>query len=84
MAAGIALVKEAAGSVLTYDRAKKQWHEFCRFGNASGEGKAGGPRLRDWHSPIMVGSEEMVRYLARYARHETLVDKVKGVFGGSS
>ena len=84
VAAGIALAKEAAGSVLTYDRAKKQWHEFCRFGNASGEGKGGGPRLRDWHSPIMVGSEEMVRYLARYARHETLVDKVKGVFGGSS
>ena len=61
VAAGIALVKEAGGSVLTYDRTKKQWHEFCRFGNASGEGKGGGPRLRDWHSPIMVGSEEMVQ-----------------------
>ena len=80
MAAGIALAKEAGGSVLTYDRARKQWHEFCRFGNASGEG--GGPRLRDWHSPIMVGSKEMVQYLARFARHESLVEKVKGVFGG--
>ena len=77
VAAGITLVKEAGGSVLTYERARKQWSEFAKF-------DSGGAPLRNWHNPIMAGNEELVQYLARFARHETFVEKVKGVFGGSS
>ena len=77
-------MKEAGGSVLTYDRGRKQWGEFSNFRSSAGEGKSSVPRLRNWHSPIMAGSEEVVQYLAKFARHETLIEKVKGVFGGSS
>ena len=84
VAAGIVLVKEAGGSVLTYDRGKKQWQDFSRFNVPGKDRKASAPRLRDWHSPIMAGNEELVQYLARYAKHGNLLQKVKGVFGGSS
>ena len=81
VAAGIVLVKEAGGSVLTYERERKQWKEFSTF--RRGEGKGAEPRLRNWNSPIMAGGEEVVQYLAKFARHETFIEKVKGVFGGN-
>ena len=81
VAAGIVLVKEAGGSVLTYERERKQWKEFSTF--RRGEGKGAEPRLRNWNSPIMAGNEELVQYLAKFARHETFIEKVKGVFGGN-
>ncbi len=83
VAAGIVLVKEAGGTVLTYERGSKQWRELSRFGKPSVDVKGSAPRLRDWRSPIMAGNEELVQYLSRFARHETLVEKVKGVFKGS-
>lgn len=79
VAAGIVLVKEAGGTTLTYERERKQWKEFSTFRKAPGEG----PRLRNWNSPIMAGNEELVQYLAKFARHETFMEKVKGVFGGN-
>jgi len=84
VAAGIVLVKEAGGSVLTYERDRKQWKEFSTFRSSAGEGKSSVPKLRNWHSSIMAGGEEVVQYLAKFARHETLIEKVKGVFGGST
>ena len=84
VAAGIVLVKEAGGSVLTYDRGRKQWDEFSTFRSTTVNGKSNVPKLRNWHSPIMAGGEEVVQYLAKFARHETFIEKVKGVFGGSA
>ena len=70
--------------MLTYDRGKKHWQDFSRFKVPGKDRKASAPRLRDWHSPIMAGNAELVQYLARYAKHGNLLQKVKGVFGGSS
>ncbi len=83
VAAGIVLVKEAGGSVLTYERERKHWKEFSTFRMGTGDGKVATPRLRNWNSPIMAGNEELVQYLAKFARHETFIEKVKGVFGGN-
>ena len=69
--------------MLTYERERKQWKEFSTFRRDTAEGKGPGPRLRNWNSPIMAGNEELVQYLARFARHETFIEKVKGVFGGN-
>ncbi len=64
MAAGILLVQEAGGSVLTYDRRARAWSPFTRF-SLAGEESPTQSQLRRWRRPIVAGSSDAVEVITR-------------------
>lgn len=64
VAAGMLLVKEAGGDVLSLSPGSPGWSQFDRFSAKGEEGPPGQTTLRNWHSSILVGNPLMVKYVS--------------------
>ena len=64
VAAGMVLVREAGGQVLTLDRGCSDWRPFTAVESDDGAGPPGQEALRAWVEPILVGNPDMVRYVS--------------------
>ena len=64
VAAGVALVREAGGDVLTRQRGSDGWRPFLAVESDDADGPPGQEALRRWVEPILVGNPGMVRYVA--------------------
>lgn len=65
VAAGVTIVREAAGSALTRDRGR--WHELTYF--RAGTDRSGAPkRLREWGAPVVIGSPAVATSLVQALR----------------
>jgi myo-inositol-1(or 4)-monophosphatase len=80
VAAGVVIVREAGGEVLTW--AERRWQPFARFlPEAPVRGK-GEPALRHWGRPLVMGAPEAVsRIVARLAWHPRLPRRLQKLFG---
>ena len=69
MAAGVVLVREAGGDVLTHpgrhSRGGIGWRPFTAVQSDDADGPPGQEALRRWVEPILVGNPEMVRYVSQ-------------------
>ena len=63
VAAGILLVKEAGGLILSRTNNKEGWYEFSAFQPSPGEHMPGQKCLRDWSAPILAGNPAMARFV---------------------
>ena len=80
VAAGVLIVREAGGSVLTWDSG--QWHAFERFLAAAPERGKGEPALRHWGRPLLMGAPEVVvRLTERMAWHPRLPRPLQKLIG---
>lgn len=68
VAAGVLLVQEAGGAVLTRSRGKRGWHPFEAFALAGNSATPGQKELRRWQAPILVASPQRVRLLGNGLR----------------
>jgi myo-inositol-1(or 4)-monophosphatase len=68
VAAGILLVQEAEGWVMTRSRAQRGWHPFNSFASPKDDGPPGQKLLRDWANVIVVGNPEMTNWVSRRVR----------------
>ena len=59
MAAGILLVQEAGGHVLTRRRGSQKWIPFESFG----EDGVTLDQIYDWRAPILVGHDPVIRHV---------------------
>ena len=64
VAAGMVLVREAGGDVLTQQRGSSDWRPFRAIKSDDADGPPGQDALRTWVEPILVGNPDMVRYVA--------------------
>jgi fructose-1,6-bisphosphatase/inositol monophosphatase family enzyme len=80
VAAGVLIVREAGGSVLTWK--DSQWLAFEQFEPAGpGRGK-GEPALRHWGRPLLMGAPDAVdRLTARMAWHPRLPRPLQKLIG---
>lgn len=60
VAAGVVLVREAGGDVVTRDR--QGWAPLTSFLRAPANG-GGAKQLRDWRQPVLSGNPDMVRFV---------------------
>jgi len=80
VAAGTLIVREAGGEVLTWKHG--HWQRFERFEPASPERGKGGPALRHWGRPLLMGAPEAVaRLTARMAWHPRLPKPLQKLVG---
>ena len=71
VAAGALIVREAGGSVLTWQ--DKQWLDFERFEPAAPSRGKAEPTLRNWGRPLLMGAPDAIeRLTARMAWHPRL------------
>ena len=68
VAAGILLVQEAEGWVITRSRGQRGWHQFTTFASARDDGPPGQKLLRDWANVIVAGNPDMAHYVSRRVR----------------
>lgn len=66
VAAGVVLVREAGGEVLTTQRGGSDWRPFTAVESGDAGGPPGQEALRSWLDPILVGNPDMVRYVAAH------------------
>ncbi|MCC6382423.1 MAG: inositol monophosphatase [Dehalococcoidia bacterium] len=62
VAAGVVVVREAGGHVLTWDRGK--WRHLGRFRAPAATAGKQPPTLRDWVKPVLVTGPGVVRHVA--------------------
>jgi myo-inositol-1(or 4)-monophosphatase len=80
VAAGVLIVREAGGQVLTWKDA--QWRAFERFEAEPPERGKGPPALRHWGRPLLMGAPEAVeRLTARMAWHPRLPKPLQKLIG---
>ena len=80
VAAGVLLVREAGGRVLTWR--ERSWQAFERFVPAQPERGQGPPALRNWGQPLLLGAPEAVERLARrLAWHPRLPKRLRTLLG---
>jgi myo-inositol-1(or 4)-monophosphatase len=80
VAAGVLIVREAGGSVLTWEEG--QWRTFERFVPAAPERSKGEPALRHWGRPLLMGAPEAVERLTqRMAWHPRLPRPLQKLIG---
>jgi myo-inositol-1(or 4)-monophosphatase len=80
VAAGVLIVREAGGSVLTW--ADGQWQSFERFLPEAPERGKGPPALRNWGRPLLMGAPDAVaRITARMAWHPRLPRPLRKLIG---
>ena len=72
VAAGMVLVAEAGGQVLTRRRGSPGWRPFAAFESSGGQGSPGQEALRRWVEPILVGNPDMVRYVSSHLTSDGL------------
>ena len=65
VAAGILLVQEAQGRVVTRERRGGDWRAFTSFASDKEEGPPGQSTLRKWAGVILAGSPEMTEFVSR-------------------
>jgi len=68
VAAGILLVQEAEGWVITRSRAQRGWHPFTTFASGRDDGPPGQKLLRDWANVVVAGNPDMTHYVGRRVR----------------
>jgi myo-inositol-1(or 4)-monophosphatase len=80
VAAGVVLVREAGGEVLTwYERA---WHRFDQFLAAPPDKGQGPPALRNWGQPLLFGAPDaLARVAPRLAWHPRLPKQLRTLIG---
>jgi myo-inositol-1(or 4)-monophosphatase len=80
VAAGVLLVREAGGTVLTWR--ERTWQQFDRFVPVLPEKGSGPPALRHWGQPLLLGAPEAVGRLARrLAWHPRLPKRLRTLLG---
>ncbi len=80
VAAGVTIVREAGGTVLTWR--DRQWQHFARFDPESPPRGKGDPALRHWGRPLLFGAPEAVeRLTTRLAWHPRLPRRLQKLFG---
>jgi myo-inositol-1(or 4)-monophosphatase len=80
VAAGAVIVREAGGSVLTWQ--DRRWQPFERFEPAAPLRGRGDAALRHWGRPLVMGAPEAVeRIVARLAWHPRLPRRLQKLFG---
>ena len=81
VAAGVLIVREAGGSVLTWQ--ERRWMPFERFEPKAPEKKNGGPAaLRHWGQPLLMGAPDAVeRLTSRLAWHPRLPRPLRKLIG---
>jgi len=80
VAAGTLIVREAGGTVLTWQ--ERQWRPFTRFEPELPTRGKGGAALRHWGRPLLMGAPEAVeRIEARLAWHPRLPRRLQKLFG---
>ena len=72
VAAGVVLVREAGGEVLTRQRSGAGWRPFLDVESDDTDGPPGQEALRSWVEPILVGNPDMVRYVSRHLESDSL------------
>ena len=81
VAAGVLIVRAAGGKVLTWT--DNQWRQFERFELQKPDRGKGGPALRHWGRPLLLGAPEAVeRLTARMAWHPRLPRPLQKLIGG--
>jgi len=80
VAAGVLLVQEAGGQVLTWR--ERGWQRFQRFAPAAPDKGDGPPALRYWGQPLLVGAPDALeRLVARMAWHPRLPKQLRRLLG---
>jgi myo-inositol-1(or 4)-monophosphatase len=80
VAAGTLIVREAGGSVLTWNDG--QWQPFVRFEAARPDRGKGEAALRHWGRPLLIGAPDAVeRLTARMAWHPRLPRPLQKLIG---
>jgi myo-inositol-1(or 4)-monophosphatase len=80
VAAGVVLVREAGGRVLTWR--ERAWQPFEEFLPAAPEKGGGPPALRHWGQPLLVGAPDALeRLVARMAWHPRLPKQLRRLLG---
>ena len=72
VAAGVVLVREAGGEVLTRQRGGPGWRPFLAVESDDADGPPGQEALRSWVEPILVGNPDMVRYVSEHLASDSL------------
>ena len=72
VAAGVVLVQEAGGQVLTRQRERPGWRPFLAVESADDDGLPGPEAMRTWIEPILVGNPDMVRYVSTHLSSDGL------------
>ena len=72
VAAGVALIREAGGDVLTRQRGDVGWRPFLGVESDDAGSPPGQEALRRWVEPILVGNPDMVRYVSSHLTSEGL------------
>ena len=80
MAAGVVLVREAGGELLTWqERAWQRFEEFLPRPPEKGEGP---PALRNWGQPLLFGAPDaLARLVPRLAWHPRLPKQLRKLVG---
>ncbi|MQF82732.1 hypothetical protein FIM02_01020 [SAR202 cluster bacterium AD-802-E10_MRT_200m] len=82
VAAGILLVKEAGGLVLSRNTGKEGWYNFSAFQSLPNEQIPGQKSLRDWTAPIIAGNPSMAKFVGEQIQENTFgFDYMKYKFG---
>jgi myo-inositol-1(or 4)-monophosphatase len=80
VAAGTLIVREAGGTVLTWQEGR--WQPFQRFEPAKPDRGKGEPALRHWGRPLLLGAPDAVeRLMARMAWHPRLPRPLQKLIG---
>jgi len=80
VAAGVLLVREAGGDVLTWKNAS--WRRFERFEPEQPDKKKGPATLRNWGRPLLLGAPDAIeRLTARMAWHPRLPGPLRKLIG---
>src|SRR5207248_10882280 len=80
VAAGVLIVREAGGSVLTW--ADGHWQTLVRFEPAKPDRGNGAPALRHWGRPLLMGAPDAVeRLIGRMAWHPRLPRPLQKLIG---
>jgi myo-inositol-1(or 4)-monophosphatase len=80
VAAGVLIVREAGGDVLTWKDSR--WQPFERFEPEQPEKSKGPPTLRNWGRPLLVGAPDAIeRLTARMAWHPRLPGPLRKLVG---
>jgi myo-inositol-1(or 4)-monophosphatase len=80
VAAGVTIVREAGGTVLTWR--ERQWQDFTHFDPESPAHAKGEAALRHWGRPLLLGAPEAIeRLITRLAWHPRLPRRLQKLFG---
>jgi fructose-1,6-bisphosphatase/inositol monophosphatase family enzyme len=66
IAAGVLLVQESQGQVLTRGPGRTEWHPLTSFATNTSEEFPGQETLRRWRQPVLAGNPFMVEYVSRH------------------